>query len=470
MTHFVPPYPKPIVKRGFPLDLVMRPFKFIRSRYCSLAVLIDRSYGMHLGETRTAGHRMYIANQPDLVKRVLVDEWENFPKSDIVADMLELLMGDSIFVSNGEVWKRQRRMMEPAFEQARIKIVFDMMLQAVDALADRIAIAAGASETAIDAEMTHVTADIIFRTIFSKPLSAAEARLIYAAFIRFQETAYARGMTGAAGFPKWVSVFGYRKARQAASEIRAILDPLVRARHDSFHSGEAQTHQDILQSLISVKDGTTGTHFDYRELCEQVAMLFLAGHETSASALSWAFYLLANDQDIQERLHLEAVKVLGTRAPRFSDMRRLGLARNVFSETLRLYPPVAFLPRRAAKTCPMRDKIVAANSVVSISPWLIHRHRRYWREPDAFDPGRFDRDETAEALRQSYLPFSKGPRVCLGAAFALQEGTLILACLARRFKFDTVPGFVPKPVGRLTVRSENGIRLRVTKRPLLAAQ
>lgn len=463
MTHFIPPYPKPLVKRGILIDALLRPLKFINSRYCSLSILIDKAYSMHLGEIWMVTHRLYVANQPDLVKRVLVDEAEDFPKSTIVADMLELLMGDSIFVSNGEVWKRQRRMMDPAFEQARIKIVFDLMLEAVEALEGRLDNLAGA-EAPIDVEMTHVTADIIFRTIFSKPLSAEEARVIYDAFIRFQETAYARGITGTVGFPKWVSYFGYRKAKKAADEIRGILDPLVRVRFDSFHNGEPQTHQDILQSLISVKDEKTGTHFDFRELCEQVAMLFLAGHETSASALSWALYLLSMDQGIQERLYQEASKVLGDRPPRFSDMRKLGLARNVFSETLRLYPPVAFLPRRAAKTCPMRDKVIEAGSGVTVSPWLIQRHHRYWTEPDAFDPDRFDRDETAEALRQSYLPFSKGPRVCLGASFALQEGTLILASLARRFKFDPVPGFEPKPVGRLTVRSENGIRLMVTKR------
>ncbi len=462
MTHFVPPFPRPITKRGPLVDTLLRPYKFLASRYCSISALIDRAYSMHLGELRLFTTRMYLANQPELVKRILVDEAEDFPKNTIIADMLELLMGDSIFVSNGEVWKRQRRMMDPAFENTRIKIVFGLMLEAVDALVERMEQRSG--EMAVDTEMTHVTADIIFRTIFSKPLTANESRLIYAAFIRFQETAYARGMTDAVGFPKWMSVLGYRRARKSAAEIRAILDPLVRVRYDSFHNGEVQTHQDILQSLISIKDEKSGTHFDFRELCEQVAMLFLAGHETSASALSWALYLLAKDQSVQERLHAEALAVLGDRAPAFSDMRKLGLARNVFSETLRLYPPVAFLPRLAAKTCPMRDKVIAAGSMVTVSPWLIHRHRRYWKEPDAFDPDRFDRAESDEALRQSYLPFSKGPRVCLGAAFALQEGTLILASLARRFKFDPVPGFEPKPVGRLTVRSENGIRLIVSKR------
>ena len=464
MSHFVPPYPKPMPKRGWLLQLALRPLKFLRWRTCSIRSLSSRAYDMHLGEINLPFTRIVIPTQPDLVKRVLVDEAEDFPKSRMMADMLELLLGDSIFVSNGEVWKRQRRMMNPAFEQARIKVVFDLMLDAADALFARMDRLAGQTETSIDEEMTHVTADIIFRTIFSKSFEAHEARLIYEAFVKFQEAAYAHGLARTAGLPKWVSWLRYRTARDTAKQIRAVLDPLVKARYDSFHGGEPQTHRDILQSLVSVKDEVTNTHFDLRELCEQVAMLFLAGHETSAASLSWALYLIAMDPDIQERLHLEALDVLGSRAPQFSDIKKLKVAQNVFAETLRLYPPVAFMPRVAEKTCPMRDKTIAAGTIVSISPWVIQRHRRYWQEPDSFDPDRFDDPATLEAQRNSYLPFSKGQRVCLGASFALQEAVIILSGLARRFRFDPVPGFEPRPIGRLTVRSENGIRLKVTRR------
>ena len=378
--------------------------------------------------------------------------------------MLELLLGDSIFVSNGEVWKRQRRMMDPAFEGVRVKVVFDLMMQAADALFARFDKIADGSDTAIDIEMTHVTADIIFRTIFSKPLEAEEARIIYDAFNRFQEAAFAHGMTRHIGMPNWVSFFGYRKARKAAQEIRAVLDPIIKRRYDAWHSGDKGDYNDILQSLISVTDPVTGTQFDLRELCEQVAMLFLAGHETSASALSWALYLLSMDQEVQERMHAETVEVLDARALTFSDIRKLDITRNVFMEALRLFPPVAFLPRVVEKTCPMRNKTVPAGSIVSVSPWLMQRHRRYWQEPDTFDPDRFDRPETVEPQRHCYMPFSKGPRVCLGAAFAQQEGAIILAGLVRRYKFEPVPGFVPRPAGRLTVRSINGIHLRVSKR------
>jgi cytochrome P450 len=464
MTDFIPPYPKPMPSRGKWLRLLFRPQKFFRSRYCSLAQLTDVSYSMFLGETGLPHKKIYIANQPDIVQRILVDEAENFPKSGIIAEMLEMLMGDSIFVSNGAVWKRQRRMMDPAFEATRIKTVFDLMMQAVDGLVDRLAKLADGAETAIDVEMTHVTADIIFRTIFSKPLTGEQARLIYDAFIRFQETAFSHGMTRSVGIPSLFTAKNQKEAKSASTEIRGVLDPLVKARYDSFHGGEPQTHLDILQTLIAIKDPDSGTHFEFHELCEQVAMLFLAGHETSASSLSWALWLLAMQPEIQERVHKETLGVFGGSRPQFSHMKRLGLTRNVFSEALRLYPPVAFLPRTAACPVRLRDKNIAAGSMISVSPWLIQRHRRYWKNPDVFDPDRFDRAESTESLRQAYLPFSKGPRVCLGAAFALQEATLILGNLCRQFRFEKIEGFEPQPIGRLTVRSKNGIKLKVFKR------
>jgi cytochrome P450 len=198
-------------------------------------------------------------------------------------------------------------------------------------------------------------------------------------------------------------------------------------------------------------------------------MLFLAGHETTASALSWALYLLAHDRDVQERLYAEATDVLGERQPEFSDMKKLGLAWNVLREALRLYPPIPFLPRQATERSCMRDKVVEPGSIVSVSPWLMHHHRRHWKNPDVFDPDRFDRPETKESERCAYLPFGLGPRVCLGAAFAMQEGVLILASLARRYRFTPDPSHEPQPIGRITVRSANGIRLRVERRDRLPA-
>ena len=469
MSGFVPPYPAPMKDSGGWLKLLLRPAKYLLARRCSIAALTERSYSMHLGAIGLPHKQLLLANQPELVQRILVDEAADFPKNSMSFDMMESLIGDSIFVSNGETWQRQRRMMDPAFEHARIKTVFAMMVAAVDASIQRLDAAAGQGDVEIDAEMMHVTADIIFRTLFSREFSAEEARVIYAAFARFQDEALGFGLAKTIGLPGIFSWAGMRRARKSAAEIRAILDAAIKTRHDSFHSGAPQTQDDILQALVSVKDPETDTHFAFPELCEQIAMLFLAGHETSASALSFAIYLIAMDPEVQGRMTEEVREVLGDRKPVFADIKRLAYTRDVFDETLRLYPPVAFLPRTAARTCPMRDKTVRKGAMVTVSPWLMQRHRRLWNQPDMFDPARFADPATAEARRTAYLPFSKGPRVCLGASFALQEAVLVLAMLVQRYRIEPVPGFVPEPAARVTLRSKNGVKVRLVRREVVDA-
>ncbi len=464
MSGFTPAYPKLALPKSKLLRKLMLPWLARKSRHCSIAMIPESSYRRKVSELKLPGRSALFPADVDVIRRVLVEDAEDFPKSVIVADTLGLLLGDSIFVSNGEVWKRQRRMMTPAFEHTRVKVVFGMMMAAADAMTGRLDAVADGRCCDVEEEMTFVTADIIFRTIFSRPLEAHEADIIFKAFRSYQEAAFAHGINRAMRLPEWMSFLAFRRARKTARIIRAALDPIVASRHASFHAGEPQVHHDILQSLVSVKDDVTGTHFDLRELCEQVAMLFLAGHETSASALSWSLYLLSMDQAVQDRVHAETAEVLGDRPLAFQDLRKLDLTRNVFAEAMRLYPPVPFLPREAAKACPIANRTAEAGSVVSISPWLIHRSRSQWQNPDSFDPDRFSRPETKEAERQCYIPFSKGPRVCLGASFALQEATIILARIAQRYRLAPEPGFTPELVGRLTVRSVNGIRLRLSRR------
>ncbi len=168
--------------------------------------------------------------------------------------------------------------------------------------------------------------------------------------------------------------------------------------------------------------------------------------------------------DIQERMHTEAVAVFGDRQPEYADLRNLRLARDVFRETLRLYPPVAVMSRQASETAAFRDKTVRAGELIFVSPWLIQRHTRLWDRPDVFDPDRFSDPASKESQRNAYLPFSAGPRICPGVSFGMQEGILILAMLARHFRFEPAEGHTPKPIARLTLRSENGVRLRVYRR------
>ena len=452
---------------------------FLSKRRSWLDSLYERSYVMKMGEVHLPGVDLFMVNEPSLVRRVMVEQAESFPKHDMLGDALRPLLGDSIFTTNGEVWQRQRTLMDPSFEAARVKLVFGRMRDAAAAMVARLRQVPAGTEHDMEVEMTHVAADIILRTILSQPLDGGNAHKVFEAFSRYQDLAPRLMMPAFFGL-RWLRPWWQvRRSRRAAAEIRALLVQLIQPRFDAYQKSVAaggsdgvEAGEDILATLLRVRDEHTGKGFSFDELVDQVAMLFLAGHETSASALSWSLHLLANAPEVQERLHTEAAAGLPALADDPGRIKDLELARNVFRETLRLFPPVGFLARQSAQTCTMRDKTVPAGASVVVSPWLIQRHRELWARPDEFDPDRFSLDEedgsaalpARDSLRNAYLPFGMGPRVCIGAAFALQEATLILATLAGAFRFEPVPGHVPEPVGRLTIRAENGIRLRVFAR------
>jgi cytochrome P450 len=454
MHDFVPPKPAAPPRRFSSLKLL---FKTGRS---SLGVISDRMYSSYMGEMWLPRGRIFLASHPAVVDRLLVTESTRFPKSEMMRSMLSLLVGDGIFVSNGERWTRQRQMMDPAFEQARIKDVFPLMRDATEAMGARFDAYDDGDIVPIDEETTHVTADIIFRTIFSRELTRDESAKIFHAFARFQNLIHRTGIWVLAGMPR-ILLPGWMFAARHARRIRALLERDVERRIQERESGHGGPHKDILASLLKAVDPVSGQNFSRRELVDQIAVMFLAGHETSASSLAWALYLIAMRPDIQERMHAEAAAVFAGRKPEFSDMKHLKLVRDVFRETLRLYPPVPLMSRDATVGTRLRDKLVAKGAMVFISPWLIHRHRKLWQRPDVFDPDRFADPATKQSLRSGYIPFSAGPRVCLGASFAMQEAALILAYLTLHYRFEPVAGHVPVPATRLSLRSENGIRLRV---------
>ena len=437
-------------------------FTFFKKRRSWLDGLYERSYTMKMGRVKMPGLDLHVINQPDLVHRVLVDEVKEFPKNQLLGHLLEPLLGESIFTTNGEQWKKQREMLNPSFEMARVSHVFGLMNDAVKEMNQGFHANGSVNQFDIDPEMTYVTADIIFRTILSSRLDREDAVRIIEAFATFQEETARTAMRTMFKVPQWLWFFtGESKRIKAGNEIRDVLSRIIRPRYD-IALAQKGDERDILSSLLQAVDSDSSERFTFEEILDQVAMLFLAGHETSASALTWAIYLLSLYPDIQEKAYREVVSIVGDGEFEASKVKQMGFVTNIFKETLRLYPPVGFFARENTHETTMRDKTISKGASVVVSPWLIHRHPDFWDNPNGFDPDRFNDPKSIQ--KDTYLPFGMGPRICIGASFALQEAVLILATILRDFKIQLQDDFVPDVVGRLTVRSANGMLVVLTKR------
>ncbi|HEX9859202.1 MAG TPA: cytochrome P450 [Paracoccaceae bacterium] len=415
-----------------------------------------RLYRAWMAEFRTPFFRSYLCNDPALVRRVLNERPDDFPKSNRIREGLNPLLGNSVFVTNGAVWKRQRRIIDPAFEGGRLRDTFPAMLAAGQAAVARIA--PGVIE--VEAEMSHAAADVIFRTLFSIPIEHEIAAEVFTQFREYQRSQPILNLAAFLPLPRWFPRFHRRKTRATARAIRGLIARLTEDRARAIAAGTAP--DDLATKIMVTADPETGARFDTAEMVDQVAIFFLAGHETSASALAWALYLLALYPEVQEKVALEAMG-LGE-APDFSAASRLKYSRDVFREVLRLYPPVPMMVRE--NTCPevMRDRAVPPGAQIVLSPWHLHRHERIWSRPDAFDPDRWQTEAGRNCGRDAFIPFSAGPRVCTGAGFAMVEGPLLLALLARAFRFTPLEGREPVPVAHLTVRARDGIWLKVERR------
>ena len=417
----------------------------------------EHLYRAWMAEFRTPFFRSYLANDPALVKRVLNERPDDFPKSARVTEGLRLLLGQSVFVTNGPKWKRQRRIIDPAFEGGRLRDTFPAMLAAADAAVARLG-AAGGAPVEIESEASHAAADIIFRTLFSIPIEHRLAREVFAAFRAHQRSQPILNLAAFMPLPSWMPRLFRREARATATRIRSLIYELTAERLSEIAAGTAP--DDLATKIMTTADPETGERFDLGEMVDQVAIFFLAGHETSASALSWALYLLATHPEWQDKVAAEAAG-LGLE---FSSLSQLRITRDVFREALRLYPPVPMMVRETAQNEVFRGRQVGKGSQIVLSPWHLHRHQRLWENPDSFDPARWSTESGKASAREAYLPFSSGPRVCTGAGFAMAEGVVMLSRLVGAFAFAPVDGRVPVPVAHLTVRAKDGIWLGLTRR------
>lgn len=436
-------------------------FRYMRLfRQDILSAQPAKLYRAWMAEFRTPFFRSYLANQPELVRLVLKERPEDFPKSTRVAEGLRPLLGNSVFLTNGADWKRQRRIIDPAFEGGRLRDTFGAMWLAAEAAVMRLRRQMDGADTVEIEEVTsHAAADVIFRTLFSIPIENEIAARVFSEFRAYQRSQPILNIAAFLPLPRWMPRFHRRSTRQTAASIRRLITDLTAQRMQQIVAGTAP--DDLATKIMTTTDPVTGERFSTDEMVDQVAIFFLAGHETSASALAWGLYLLAMHPDWQDRVAQEAGAL---QEVDFAVMGQLRISRDVFRETLRLYPPVPMMVRETS--CPerLRDRDVAPGAQIVISPWHLHRHTRLWDNPDGFDPARWQTENGRICQRDAYIPFSAGARVCTGAGFAMVEGPLILSMLVRHFRFALVEGSEPVPVAHLTVRAKAGIWLSVTPR------
>lgn len=423
-------------------------------------MLPENTYRILMGRLPLGLRDIFFVNGSGTVREILNKDADNYPKSRQMYRALQPLVGDGIFISNGLTWQRRRKMVNPAFENVRLRVSFPVMQEAVDDMLERLSKLSPSSVVNLDAEMAHVTADIIFRAIFSQPLTQRVSRDVFEAFGRYQEALPQFDLVEMLAMPDWIPRRSLRKAKKAGGQIRGILRDIIEQR---LQTDEPHRDQDILSVLMQSRD-EQGKPFGLEELVDEVAVLFLAGHETSATALTWAVYLTSQQAEIEHRLASEARQVLGNKTARFEDINRLQLTRNIFKEALRLYPPVSFITREALAERRISRWRIRKNSMMVISPWVIQRHRKFWQQPDCFDPDRYGRPETNESEKQAYLPFGGGQRVCPGASFAMLEGPLILASLFQHYQIELAAGVEVNPVCRLTTRPQNKILVHLRTR------
>lgn len=425
-----------------------------------LSLLPGEAFRMGIGTLGYSRRSIFLLNDPALIRQVLFDDGETFPKSDLMVNALESLIGESIFVTDGEKWRRQRAMIDPAFSHMRLNVAYQSMQAAVE---DRLAwlskMAESDTEFSLDLAMSHLTADVICRTVFSVSLDTTIAKDIFDDFVLFERDVAQVKIWRLIVDPAWTDVRQTEQVLAACDRIRKHLGDLT----DTHLQPGSERFDDIASAVIAARDETTGEPFTREELIDQLGVFFLAGHETSASALTWAFYILAVRPEIRDRVRAEVLDHVGTGDITMASVRKMPFIRSFFKEVLRLYPPITFMPRVAERAVQLGPKKLRRGALVMVAPWTLHRHELYWPNPDQFDAERFLGDREREVEQGTYMPFGQGPHTCVGAGFATLEAALIIASLGRDFDFHVVGEQSVRPVARLTTRPAQEITVRAQR-------
>ena len=390
--------------------------------------------------------RTFLITHPDLIEDVLVTNAKKFIKGRVLRANRHIF-GDGLLTSEGDFWLRQRRMMQPAFHRSRIANYTSTMTDCTARLMESWK--PGEPIDLHDA-MMRLTLQVVGKTLFNADVERDAPQVGENLQVLLEYTSDFRRLVMT---PKWLPTRLNRQANRAVRQLTQIIDRIIQQRRES-----KEDTGDLLSMLLHAQD-EDGSRMTAQQLRDEALTLFLAGHETTASSLSWTWWLLAQNPEVETKLHAELDAVLNGRTPTLDDLPKLTYTSHILSESMRLYPPAWAIARLAVEDHELGGYPVPKGTGIAAVPWVVHRDPRWYENPERFLPERWERDLLKKIPRFAYFPFSYGPRQCIGNTFALMEANLVVATIAQRFRFRMLPGHIVAPLASITLRPRHGLHV-----------
>ncbi|MEM7125077.1 MAG: cytochrome P450 [Chloroflexota bacterium] len=397
-------------------------------------------------------------NHPEQAQHLFIDNARNYTKDSAFWESIRTLLGNGLPLSQGDFWLRQRRMIQPQFHRQRLVDMGNLMNEAIHkSMASWESIANGETPFDIAHEMTQVTMSVIVRTMFGTDLADEDSDTV-ADEMNYALNYMVFGMI-AHSIPDWVPVPGRKRYLGSIAAIDDVVFRVIEQRHQEKTEGA-----DLVSILYNMVDAETGERMTGQQLRDEAVSMFIAGYETTAVSLAWAFHFLSQRPEIERKLVDEVDSVLNGRVPTFADLPKLTYTKMVLQEAMRLYPPAFWLPRTAIEDDEIDGYHIPAGSTVGAVIYNIHRNPAIWEEPDEFIPERFTPDKMEQRHKLAWMPFGAGQRMCIAKEFALMEGQLILAQAMQRYRITPIPGRTVQPALTTSLRVKDGVWVTLERR------
>ncbi|MGY8816037.1 MAG: cytochrome P450 [Gammaproteobacteria bacterium] len=456
ISSYIPPFPERSKTRRNFWEL----FQVYRRNL--LEIFDDEDYQRSYARMKIFRRELILCNVPKLVQEAFQVQHEVFQqKTAQMEQALKPLIGDGLFISYGDLWKERRSAVAPIIHANKVEAFAPIMCETIQEWGENWSERKEGEELDVLFEMAELTAEIISRTVFGRKLGRQYTSEIVAGFKDYQSKVHQADLMSMIGFPDWFPRFYRGRIRKSLKRVHSVVDNIIE-QHENNRSKNIESDAMIARLFeVKLENDKSLTRDAIRN---EAIVIFMAGHETTANTLSWTWLNISQSPRVREKLFNELNEVLNGRPPSFEDIPRLKYTRYVIEETLRLYPPVPILSRRAIHNGVLNGETYKKGDILMISPWLLHRNPNVWSQPDSFIPERFDPDISPKPDKYSYIPFAIGPRICPGLSFGLTESTLAIAGLAQKFELRLKQGHHVKAVSRLTLRPGDKLPMTLHKK------